>query len=54
MLLSNLSYRDLLISSHLSVIYLLETLAVRDLDIPGVGWGWRGACRHRRRDWDVI
>lgn len=36
-LLSNLLYRDLLISSYLSLIYLLKTLAVRDLDIPGVG-----------------
>ena len=37
MFLSNLSYRGLIISSYLGLIGLLETLAVRDLDVLGVG-----------------
>ena len=47
--LSNLWYRGLIISSCLGPIGLLETLAVRDHDVPGVGWGLGGTCRYCRR-----
>ena len=49
MFLSNLSYRGLIIGSCPGLIGLLETLAVRDYNVPGVGLGWGGTCRYYRR-----
>ncbi|KAL2037162.1 hypothetical protein N7G274_010158 [Stereocaulon virgatum] len=37
-LLSQLSYRDLFISSCPGLVGLLETLTIRDLNVPGVSW----------------